>query len=102
MVKFSEKSLKLISSASALPGPPVTNEQLYDALKKHCNDSSGSTVSSKIKRAKAIARQLSIQNRHLTRRLDMAVSKSCPDAPELGLQVPVSYTHLTLPTTPYV
>ena len=87
MVKFSEKSLKLIASASALPGPPVTNEQLYDALKKHCNDSSGQTVSSKIKRAKAIARQLSIQNRHLTRRLDMAVSKSCPDAPELGLQV---------------
>jgi len=36
MVKFSEKPLKLLATASTLPGSPITNEQLFEAIKSQC------------------------------------------------------------------
>ncbi|OED41747.1 hypothetical protein AB833_08985 [Chromatiales bacterium (ex Bugula neritina AB1)] len=84
MVKFSEQPLKLIASASILPGPPVTNEQLFAALVSRC---SARSAKSKVRRAKAIARRLAITHRHLTRNLHTVVCQLSPDAPELGVQV---------------
>ena len=86
MVKFSERPLKLIATASSLPGPPVTNTQLLEALRQHIGKSHND-VDNIIRRAKAIARRLAIYQRHLTRRLDVAVSKPTVSAPEMGVTI---------------
>jgi len=102
MVKFSEKPLKLLATASTLPGSPITNEQLFEAIKSqcesddertcgdHCEPKRGSEAIKQsdhyVRRAKGIARLLGIKQRHMARRQDVAISKPTIDAPELGAQ----------------
>jgi len=87
MVKFSEKPLKLIASASALPGPPVSNQQLFDAIFSQCTKSGDDSAKSKVRRARAIAKRLGIEHRHFARSHTSALSKPSPDGPELGVQI---------------
>ena len=84
MVKFSEKPLKLLATASTLPGPPITNEQLFDAIRSQCVKAGDKTGENKARRAKAIVRLLGIKQRHMSRRQDTALSEPTVDAPELG------------------
>ena len=87
MVKFSEKPLKLIASASALPGPSVCNEQLFDAILSQCAKSGDDSGKSKVRRAKAIAKRLGIERRHFARAHTTALGKPSPDGPDLGVQI---------------
>ena len=86
MVKFSEIPLKLLACASTLPGPPITNAQLFDAIKAQCEKACDDNAKDKVRRAKAISRLLGIKQRHMVRRQDVAISKPTVDAPELGTQ----------------
>ena len=86
MVKFSEKPLKLLSSASTLPGPPITNEQLFAAIKTRCEQCGDDSGNHKVRRAKAMSRLLGIRQRHMARQQDVAISKPTIDAPALGAQ----------------
>jgi len=85
MVKFSEKPLRLIATASTMPGQAVNNEQLFTALDSMAK-ASGNNNDKLVRRAKAIAKRLGIKQRHLTRQLDRALSKPSTDAPALGTQ----------------
>ena len=87
MVKFSEKPLKLMASASALPGPSVCNEQLFDAILSQCAKAGDDSGKSKVRRAKAIAKRLGIERRHFARAHTTALSKPSPDGPDLGVQI---------------
>ena len=86
MVKFSEKPLKVLATASTLPGPPISNQQLFDAIHSQCLKSGKEQAHKKVRRAKSIARLIGVKQRHMTRRQDVAISKPTIDAPELGAQ----------------
>jgi len=77
-VRFSPTCLKVRGSASALPGPPVGNEELLDALREHCGLAAA-------RRAGRYARRLGINSRHLSRDLGRALSGTRPgcEAPTL-------------------
>ncbi|MGK0440827.1 MAG: 3-oxoacyl-[acyl-carrier-protein] synthase-3 [Pseudohongiellaceae bacterium] len=57
---FSDAKLKLISSGSSLPGPPISNSELFELITRHC----GKRAS---RRAAMIARMLGISSRHFAR-----------------------------------
>ncbi|MGI9278279.1 MAG: 3-oxoacyl-ACP synthase III family protein [Endozoicomonas sp.] len=73
---FAKGRLKLLGSGSSLPGAPVDNHTLMSHLTLACGERMA-------RKGHALARQLGIQSRHLSRRLDQAIS-----------QPQVSATHL--------
>lgn len=74
---FSKGRLKLLGSGSSLPCMPVDNEVLMNHLAEACNERMA-------RKAHALARQLGIQSRHLSRRLDQAISKPQVTATQLA------------------
>ena len=59
---FAANRVKLLGTGSRLPGPPVTNERLFETLTRTC----GARTT---RRAKTIAHKLGITARHLARDL---------------------------------
>lgn len=80
-VRFSPTRLKLIGSGSALPGPPIGNDELLQALKQHCGPRTA-------RRARIYASRLGIRSRHLSRDLGERLSGTTTgnQAPELCRQ----------------
>ena len=76
--RFSETKLKLLGSGSALPGDPISNDELLAALAEHCG-------AAKAKLARKFVQRLGILSRHVSRDLGKAVSGTRPglDAPTL-------------------
>lgn len=76
--RFSPTRLKVLGSGSALPGSPVSNDQLLRALENHCGKR-------KAKRAGRIAKLLGIHSRHVSRDLEKTESGALDGstAPEL-------------------
>ena len=87
MVKFSEKPLKLIATASQLPGPPVTNEQLFDSIMVQCAKTGDDSGKRKVRRAKAMAKRLGIERRHFARSHKTALCRPSTDGPQLGVEL---------------
>ncbi|PKG75947.1 3-oxoacyl-ACP synthase [Shewanella sp. GutCb] len=78
-VKFAKHSLCLKGIAHALPHTNISNELLLEKLKYQCGLLTA-------RKAKAIARRIGIQGRHLTRNLDTATSAPSPTSIELSVQ----------------
>ena len=76
--KFSDVSVKLLGSGSALPGPLVENKALLDKLRSYCGEQPA-------RLAEKYADRLGIRSRHLSRSLDQPLSGTLPerDAPHL-------------------
>lgn len=76
--RFSRTRLKLLGSGSALPGDPVSNDELLAALDRLCS-------TAKARLAQKYAARLGIQSRHVSRDLGKAKSGTRPgfDAPTL-------------------
>ena len=76
--RFSNTKLKLLGSGSALPGEPVDNDELLEALAARC----GRT---RARLAGVYAERLGIRSRHVSRDLSQALSGTRPgmDAPSL-------------------
>jgi len=75
---FASNNLKLLSTASVLPGPPVSNEELIDALKRHAGARNA-------RKAQLVTQKLQIRSRHLSRSLKTSLSgtRAPDDAPGL-------------------
>ena len=90
---MSPGTARILGCANAFPGLPVDNRQLVEQLQKL-----GSPKISR--RAKAIARRLGIQSRHLTRHLDRPISTPVVDAPTLCARaIQSALNHCTSETT---
>lgn len=66
-VRISDTRIKLLASSSSLPGEPVSNEQLLEALASFCG-------SGPARQAQRISKLLGVQSRHLSRHLDLPIS----------------------------
>lgn len=64
---FAAKRLKLLGTGRSLPGPPVSNETLCEALESACHPRAG-------RRARSIAYRLGITHRHVSRDLHIPLS----------------------------
>ncbi|QQX79304.1 3-oxoacyl-ACP synthase [Shewanella sp. KX20019] len=78
-VKFAKHSLRLKGIAHALPHATINNEVLLEKLKNKCGLLTA-------RKAKAIARRMGIDGRHLTRDLSVATSAPSPTSIELSVQ----------------
>ncbi|WP_062270773.1 3-oxoacyl-ACP synthase III family protein [Endozoicomonas arenosclerae] len=76
-VHFANGRLKLLGSGSALPGASVDNATLMTHLANACGDKMA-------RKARAFARQLGIESRFLSRRLDQSISTPTPSAIDLS------------------
>ena len=76
---FAPGFLRVLGTGSMLPGAPVDNALLFEALEH----GAGATVARK---ARLVARQLGIESRHLSRNLGQAISAPQPDAPALCVE----------------
>lgn len=102
--RFSPTRLRILGSGSALPGPPVHNDELIAALHAHCGKRTASL-------ARRIVKRLGIESRHLSRDLSVARSgsqkgRTAPELCRLALedatpQLDVSYLigHTATPHT---
>ncbi|CAA0125677.1 3-oxoacyl-[acyl-carrier-protein] synthase 3 [BD1-7 clade bacterium] len=79
MNSVTQNPIMVLSTASALPGPLISNETLLDQLEVLCGKRAR-------KRASALVRRLGIESRHLVRRLDQRLSAPNPTAPALAQQ----------------
>ena len=95
---FAPGCLQVLGTGSVLPGAPVDNDTLLSALQQVA----GPVMARK---ARFIARQLGIESRHLSRRLDQDISAPEPDAPALcvtALQRAAQQAELELGTLQYL
>ncbi|MGQ0557074.1 MAG: 3-oxoacyl-ACP synthase III family protein [Nitrospiraceae bacterium] len=75
---FAINRLKLLGTGRSLPGPPVSNDILCEALESVCHPRAG-------RRARSIAYRLGITHRHLSRDLHVPLSgtRTTMQAPQL-------------------
>ncbi len=78
-VKFAKHSLSLKGIEHALPHDNINNEYLLEKLKQQCGLLTA-------RKAKAIARRMGIEGRHLSRDLNVATSRPSPTSIELSVQ----------------
>ncbi|KEQ16217.1 3-oxoacyl-[acyl-carrier-protein] synthase III C-terminal domain-containing protein [Endozoicomonas numazuensis] len=76
---FAKGRLKLLGSGSSLPGKSIDNSTLISHLSRACGERTA-------RKAHALARQLGIKSRHLSRRLDQAISQPQVSATDLAVQ----------------